>query len=68
MMNRITHRITTLEMPPHSNERELYYSLMEKLNEVLIYMEHDGLNLSQAEISDINDTLSLISMSLNNCE
>ena len=67
-MNRITYRFVTLEVSPHSNERELYYSVMEKLNEFLKYMEHNKLNLSQAEISDLHDTLSLTSMSLNNCE
>ena len=53
---------------PDFNERELYCSVMEKLNEFLKYMEHNKLNLSQAEISDLHDILSVISMSLDNCE
>ena len=56
------------EISPHSNERELYYSVMKKLNDFLKYIEHSKLNLSQAEISDLHDTLSVLSMSLNNCE
>ena len=60
--------IVTLETPPHSNERELYCSVMEKLNDFLKYIEHDKLNLSQAEISDLHDILSVLSMSLDNCE
>lgn len=53
---------------PDFNERELYCSVMEKLNEFLKYTEHNKLNLSQAEISDLHDILSVVSMSLNNCE
>ena len=55
-------------MSPHSDERELYYSVVEKLNEFLKYIEHNKLNLSQAEVSDLRDILSVISMSLDNCE
>ena len=58
----------SIKMSPHSNERELYYSVMEKLNDFLKYIEHSKLNLSQAEISDLHDTLSVLSMSLDNCE
>ena len=71
MMNRITYSIATLETPSHSNERELYCSVMEKLNDFLKYIEyreHDKLNLSQAEISDLYNTLSVLSMSLANCD
>ena len=56
------------EISPHSKERELYYSVMEKLDTFLKYIEHNKLNLSQAEISDLHDILSVLSMSLNNCE
>lgn len=47
---------------------ELYCSVMEKLNEFLKYIEHNKSNLSQDEISDLHDILSVISMSLDNCE
>ena len=56
------------EISPHSNERELYCSVMGKLNDFLKYMEHNKLNLSQAETSDLHDILSVVSMSLDNCE
>ena len=57
-----------IETPPHSDERELYCSVVEKLNEFLKYMEHNKLNLSQDEISDLHDILSVTSMSLDNYE
>ena len=47
---------------------ELYCSVIEKLDEFLKYMEHNKLNLSQSEISDLHDILSVMSMSLDNCE
>lgn len=46
---------------------ELYYSVLEKLNAFLKYIEHNKLNLSQDEISNLQDILSVISMSLDNC-
>ena len=56
------------EVSPHSNERKLYCSVMKKVDDFLKYIEHNKLNLSQAEISDLHDTLSVLSMSLDNCE
>ena len=51
-----------------SKERELYRSVMEKLDTFLKYIEHNKPNLSQSEVSNLHDILSVVSMSLDNCE
>lgn len=65
-MNRNTYITADVENPHRSDERELYCSVVEKLNEFLKYMKHNKLNLSQDEISNLQDILSVTSMSLDN--
>lgn len=57
-----------VDLIPYSNEREIYYTLVESLNKYLKYLEHNKSNLSQDEKHILHDILSVMSMSLDNCE
>lgn len=50
----------------YSNERAIYYAVVESLNKCLKYLEHNKPNLSQDEISNLQNILSVLSMSLDN--